>query len=334
MLLSMGDPAGIGPEITLKAWSELKDTIDLAFAVVAPLAVIEKVNEKANIPLQIVSSVSEVEKVFPTALPIINIQGEAALSGIPSSRHAASITKSIEWSVERCLAEDADAIITNPIAKDVLYEAGFSFPGHTEYLGELTKHQDALYERGPVMMLSGGGLRVGLATVHLPLHKAVKQLDAEKIIRNAKVIHGALKHDFGILEPRISLTGLNPHAGENGALGHEEDEIINPAAQYLREEGINVTDAQPADTLFHAEAREHYDAVLAMYHDQGLIPVKTLDFHGGVNITLGLPIIRTSPDHGTAFDIAGQGIARTDSLIAAIKMAREIANNRKAYLNG
>jgi 4-hydroxythreonine-4-phosphate dehydrogenase len=184
------------------------------------------------------------------------------------------------------------------------------------------------------MMLSGGGLRVGLATVHLSLKEAAAQLSGDAIIQNARVMDGALKCDFGIKDPRISLTGLNPHAGENGSLGTEEDDIINPAARVLRQDGINATDAQPADTLFHAEARQAYDAVLAMYHDQGLIPVKTLDFHGGVNITLGLPIVRTSPDHGTAFNIAGQNKARPDSLIAAIKTAREIANNRKAYLHG
>ena len=206
-----------------------------------------------------------------------------------------TITESIERAVGRCLKGEADGMVTNPIAKDILYQAGFKFPGHTEYLGELTHGTDAPYPRGPVMMLAGGGLRVGLATVHLPLKDAAKQLSAEAILNNARVINGALKCDFGITDPRISLTGLNPHAGEGGTLGMEERNIINPAARLLREEGLSVTDAHPADTLFHAEARENYDAVLAMYHDQGLIPVKTLDFHGGVNITLGLPIVRTSP---------------------------------------
>jgi 4-hydroxythreonine-4-phosphate dehydrogenase len=166
----------------------------------------------------------------------------------------------------------------------------------------------------------------------MSLKDAAEQLSAEVIIRNARVMQGALQCDFAIASPRIALTGLNPHAGENGSLGTEEIDIINPAARVLRAANINATDAQPADTLFHAEAREGYDAVLAMYHDQGLIPVKTLDFHGGVNITLGLPIVRTSPDHGTAFGIAGQNKARPDSLIAAIKTAREITDNRQAFL--
>ena len=210
----------------------------------------------------------------------------------------------------------------------MLYEAGFKFPGHTEFLGDLSQGRPTPYAAGPVMMLAAQDLRVGLATVHLPLTEAAKQLTTDRILETARVMLSALKLDFGLKAPRLALTGLNPHAGEGGALGREEIEIINPAAEQLRSEGFDVTDAQPADTLFHAEARQSYDAVLAMYHDQGLIPVKTLDFHGGVNITLGLPFIRTSPDHGTAFGIAGQGIARPDSLIAAIKKARELANNR------
>ena len=271
----------------------------------------------------------EITQTFTKGLPVIDIgPSPSAVAGQPDSDLAEFITGSIAKAVSACLSGDAAAIITNPISKDVLYKAGFTHPGHTEYLGALTKNAHHSGPRGPVMMLSGGGLRVALATVHLSLQDAAAQLSNAKIINTAQVMNHALRHDFGIKSPRIALTGLNPHAGENGALGREEIEIINPAASTLRAMGINATDAQPADTLFHAEAREGYDAVLAMYHDQGLIPVKTLDFHGGVNITLGLPIIRTSPDHGTAFNIAGQNIARPDSLIAAIKTAREIADNR------
>ncbi|MEP3892191.1 MAG: 4-hydroxythreonine-4-phosphate dehydrogenase PdxA [Hellea sp.] len=326
----MGDPAGIGPEITVKAWTALKDQPDLAFAVMAPPRVIED----AGGAVKIISDVAEAREAFGAAIPVLPIYGRLAVAGEPSSDHAMTVTESIERAVGRCLGGEADGVITNPISKDVLYQAGFKFPGHTEYLGELTQSAKPPYARGPVMMLAGGGLRVGLATVHLPLKDAAAQLSAEAILNNARVMDGALKCDFGITAPRISLTGLNPHAGEGGALGMEERNIINPAARLLREEGLDVTDAQPADTLFHAEAREAYDAVLAMYHDQGLIPVKTLDFHGGVNITLGLPIVRTSPDHGTAFGIAGQNKARPDSLIAAIKTARDIANNRTAYVSG
>jgi len=326
----MGDPAGIGPEITVKAWNALKAQPDYAFAVIAPPRVLENVRGK----VKAISSVSEASDVFDKAIPVLPLEGRVAKAGQPSSDHAMTITESIERAVGRCLNGEADGIVTNPIAKNVLYQAGFKFPGHTEYLGELTHGTKAPYDRGPVMMLAGGGLRVGLATIHLSLKDAAQQLSADVILNNARVINGALKCDFGIANPRISLTGLNPHAGEGGALGMEERNIINPAARVLREEGLNVTDAQPADTLFHAEARGAYDAVLAMYHDQGLIPVKTLDFHGGVNITLGLPIVRTSPDHGTAFGIAGQNKARPDSLIAAIRAARDIANNRARYVAG
>ena len=320
--LSMGDPAGIGPEITLKAWQALRTAPEHAFAVIAPAEIF------AKMPHRIISDISEAKDGFGDALPILDIDGTSCAAGKPSAANAPAIIGSIERAVSLCLSGDADGIVTNPIAKHVLYEAGFKFPGHTEFLGHLSQGCPAPYAAGPVMMLAAQDLRVGLATVHMPLTEAAKQLTTDRILETAHVMLGALKLDFGLKSPRLALTGLNPHAGEGGALGQEEIEIINPAAKTLRSEGFDVTDAQPADTLFHAEARQTYDAVLAMYHDQGLIPVKTIDFHGGVNITLGLPFIRTSPDHGTAFGIAGQGIARPDSLIAAIKKAREIANNR------
>lgn len=320
--VSMGDPAGIGPEITVKAWQALRHSPDFTFAVIAPPAVFSGASHK------VITNLTEAKSVFADALPILEIGGSAATPGDASPDNAKAVINSIEHSVSLCLTGQADGIITNPIAKHVLYEAGFQFPGHTEFLGHLGQGRDTPYAVGPVMMLAAKDLRVGLATVHIPLKSAAAQLSKQSILHTARVILGALKIDFGIQTPRLALTGLNPHAGEDGALGREEIEIINPAAQSLRQEGFDVTNAQPADTLFHAEARQGYDAVLAMYHDQGLIPAKTLDFHGGVNITLGLPFVRTSPDHGTAFGIAGQGIARPDSLIAAIKTARNIANNR------
>ncbi len=323
--VSMGDPAGIGPEITVKAWTALRNNPEYAFAVISPPEIF------SDLPHRVISDISEAADVFNNALPILAIQGETPVSGKPSAKNAPAIIESIERGVELCLSYLSDGLITNPIAKHVLYEAGFKFPGHTEFLGHLSDGHAAPYAQGPVMMLTAQNLRVGLATVHIPLKTAAEQLTTDGIAETARVILGALKTDFGIAQPRLALTGLNPHAGESGSLGSEEIEIINPAAQFLRDEGHDVTDAQPADTLFHAEARETYDAVLAMYHDQGLIPVKTIDFHGGVNITLGLPFIRTSPDHGTAFDIAGQNIAQSDSLIAAIRKAREIADNRYAH---
>lgn len=331
LLLTLGDPAGIGPEITVKTWRALKDYPQYSFAVLAPPDAIAKATDNAGRDIELVDNLSNVTDVFRRAVPVLPISGSAATPGQPSSTHAGAVTQSIELAVKKALEGEAAAIVTNPIAKDVLYEAGFKYPGHTEYLGHLTADIEPPYARGPVMMLAGGGLRVGLATVHMSLKDAASELSSNAIINKARVMDGALRCDFGIDAPRLSLAGLNPHAGEGGALGREEIDIINPAAKILRAEGINITNARSADTLFHAEAREGYDAVLAMYHDQGLIPVKTLDFHGGVNITLGLPIVRTSPDHGTAFDIAGKNIARPDSLIAAIKLAREIADNRAAY---
>lgn len=336
-VISMGDPAGIGPEITLKAWAALCEDIDHAFAVIGPLSIFQDTAQRLDLPRpRAIDTPRETAKAFGSALPVLDMGAcPPVTAGVPNVSLAPFITGSIERGVGLCLSGNASALITAPIAKEVLYDAGFAHPGHTEYLGELTKDaplnapQDM--PRGPVMMLSGGGLRVALATVHLPLKDAAAQLSEAAIIRTARVMDLALRVDFGVKNPRISLTGLNPHAGEGGALGREEIEIINPAAAKLRAIGINATNAQPADTLFHTEAREAYDAVLAMYHDQGLIPVKTLDFHGGVNVTLGLPIVRTSPDHGTAFGIAGKGIARADSLIAAIKAAREIAHNRAKY---
>ena len=323
--LSMGDPAGIGPEITAKAWSALKDSPQHVFAVAAPPALFRDIEHV------VIKNISEAAQAFQSALPILPIDGTVAAAGQTDSRHAAAIIESIELCTRLCLDGKADGVITNPIAKHVLYDAGFKFPGHTEFLGHLADGIPAPYARGPVMMLATQNLRVGLATVHIPLNKAAETLSKDGIVSTARVILGALKTDFGIPHPLLALTGLNPHAGEGGALGSEEIDIINPAAKILRDAGHDVTDAQPADTLFHAEAREGYDAVLAMYHDQGLIPVKTLDFHGGVNITLGLPFIRTSPDHGTAFGIAGKGIARADSLIAAIRTARKNADNRYGH---
>ncbi|MGB0906979.1 MAG: 4-hydroxythreonine-4-phosphate dehydrogenase PdxA, partial [Maricaulaceae bacterium] len=282
LILSMGDPAGIGPEITIKAWQALRGD-DQPFFCIAPVAILQHAASDIGAPEPItINSPTDTAQAFGKGLPILDM-GDApdVKLGTPNSGLAPFITGSIKRAVELCLAGQAAGLVTNPISKDVLYKAGFTFPGHTEYLGVLTTQHPATEPRGPVMMLTGGGLRVALATVHLPLKEAAAQLETNAIIRTARVMHHALIQDFGIAAPRIAITGLNPHAGENGALGREEIEIINPAATALRDMGINATDAQPADTLFHAEAREGYDAVLAMYHDQGLIPVKTLDFHGG-----------------------------------------------------
>ena len=329
LALTLGDPAGIGPEITWKAWERLRDQADLAFAVIAPPAVLQAV-PRADHPVAVVDDIAEAAEAFADALPVLPIEGNRARPGQPDPANADTVTRSIQTAVELALDGKADAVVTNPIAKDVLYKAGFRFPGHTEYLGALTQGHAAPYAPGPVMMLTAQDLRVGLATIHIPVCETCAAITPEVVLSSARTLLGALEVDFGITAPRLAVCGLNPHAGEGGAIGTEERDIINPACRLLRAEGHRVTDALPADTLFHAEARETYDGVLAMYHDQGLIPVKTLDFHGGVNVTLGLPIVRTSPDHGTAFGIAGQGIARPDSLIAALRQARAIASNRHA----
>ncbi|MEM9599544.1 MAG: 4-hydroxythreonine-4-phosphate dehydrogenase PdxA [Pseudomonadota bacterium] len=332
LALTLGDPAGIGPEISWKAWDRLRGAPDHAFALIAPPNALSRVS-RADHPLRLIEDLSEVPSVFAEALPILPIDGNAVVPGQADAIHADTVTRSIRLAVELASSHQADGVVTNPISKDVLYRAGFTFPGHTEYLGALCEGNEAPYHPGPVMMLTapdgpGRDLRVGLATIHIPLRETYSAITPETVLNAARTMLGALATDFGIDDPRLAVCGLNPHAGENGALGTEERDVINPVCRLLRAEGHQVTDALPADTLFHAEARLTYDGVLAMYHDQGLIPVKTLDFHQGVNVTLGLPIVRTSPDHGTAFNIAGQGVARPDSLIAAIRKAREIANHR------
>lgn len=335
LALTLGDPAGIGPEITWKAWERMRDRPELAFAVIAPPSALSRVS-RSDHPIALLEDISETSGQFGHALPVLPIEGNAATPGQADAAHADTVTRSIQTAVSLALSGKADAVVTNPIAKDVLYRSGFSFPGHTEYLGALCRDVPAPYHAGPVMMLTAPDgenrdLRVGLATIHIPLRTTSDKLTAEIVMSAARTLLGALELDFGIKNPRLAICGLNPHAGENGALGTEEQGVINPVCQLLRREGHDISDALPADTLFHAEARLTYDGVLAMYHDQGLIPVKTLDFHRGVNVTLGLPIVRTSPDHGTAFDIAGQGIARPDSLMAALRKAREIASHRHGH---
>lgn len=322
--VTMGDPAGIGPEIISKAWEERRRG-DAPFLAIGDPSCFPD-GQRVNTPEQ-------AAEVFTSALPVLaqtTSLTSPVTSGRPRSGNAAAVRSAIEDAVSLALAGRLSAIVTAPIAKSVMYEAGFDFPGHTEFLAELTEAAPLAGPRGPLMMLSGGGLRVVLTSIHIALRDAVSAVDGARIAHVARLTHSALQRDFGISNPRLALAGLNPHAGEEGALGREEIEVINPVAQSLRAEGIAITDALPPDTMFHAEARSGYDAAICHYHDQGLIPVKTLDFHGGVNTTLGLPIIRTSPDHGTAFNIAGQGIAKPDSLIAALQQAREIAGNRVA----
>ncbi len=268
-------------------------------------------------------------EVFADALPVLDLPLQSpVVAGQPNSAHAGAIIRWIETGVGLALSGQVGGLVTAPIAKAPLYEAGFKFPGHTEFLAELTAGAPLTGSRGPVMMLTAGDLRVSLVTIHTPISAVPEALSVEAILAAARVTVQALKQDFGILSPRLAVAGLNPHAGEDGGIGREEIEVIRPAVDVLRAEGVDVRGPSPADSLFHAEARTRYDAVLCMYHDQALIPVKMLDFWGGVNVTLGLPIVRTSPDHGTAFDIAGRGVARPDSLVQAILLADQIAGRR------
>jgi 4-hydroxythreonine-4-phosphate dehydrogenase len=266
----------------------------------------------------------EAAGVFTAAVPVIAVGGPVkAEPGRPDPEDARLVIGAIDRAVADVRAGRAAAVVTNPINKHALYRAGFRHPGHTEYLAELAGGCAQA-----VMMLVCAELRVVPVSIHVSLRQAIETLSAEAILRTGRVVDAALRRDFGIAAPVIAVAGLNPHAGENGALGREDLDIVAPAVVALCAKGIEARGPLPPDTMFHAEARAGYDAALCMYHDQALIPLKTIDFHGGVNVTLGLPFIRTSPDHGTAFDIAGHGVARADSLIAALKLAAEMAARR------
>lgn len=324
LIVSLGEPAGVGPEIVAAAWRALRD--ELPFAVVGDAGVLA-----GHAAVQTVMGPSDAASVSRSALPVIDRPLPAPVTpGRPDPANAPTVADWIETGVDLVLGGQASGLVTAPIAKAPLYAAGFRFPGHTEFIAELTADVPFSGVRGPVMMLTARDLRACLVTIHVALDQAPQLVTGERVRRTARVVHEALKRDFAIASPRLAMAALNPHAGEGGALGLQEIEVLVPAAADLRAEGIDITDPRPADTLFHDEARATYDAVLCMYHDQALIPVKTLDFWGGVNVSLGLPIIRTSPDHGTGFDIAGKGVARPDSLIAAIRMAGEMAAARAA----
>ena len=327
LALSMGEPAGVGPEIIASAWAALRAD-GPAFVVVGDAALLRTRGQ----PVQTVPSAADAASVFGRAIPVLDSPLPAPVTpGRPEPANAGAVADWIEQAVNLALAGEASGVVTAPIAKAPLYAAGFRFPGHTEFIAELTADVPYAGTRGPVMMLTARDLRACLVTIHTPLAEVPELVTAERVCRTARVVHEAMKRDFGIAAPRLALAALNPHAGESGSIGLEEIEVLIPAAAALRDEGIDISDPRPADTLFHDAARATYDAVLCLYHDQALIPVKTLDFWGGVNTTLGLPVIRTSPDHGTGFDIAGKGVARADSLIAAVRLAGEMAATRSGW---
>jgi 4-hydroxythreonine-4-phosphate dehydrogenase len=320
LALTMGDPAGIGGELSLKAWLARRtgrpfvafDDPDRLTAIARALHL--------DVPIRIVNALAVASAVFPEALPVLPIPLAARpQAGHADPANAAAVIASIEQATRHALSGEAAGVVTNPIHKATLYGAGFAHPGHTEFLAALTG------TKLPVMMLASPGLRVVPVTIHTSLRGVFDILTTELIVAVARVTADALRRQWGIAAPRLAIAGLNPHAGEDGTMGREEITIIRPAIDQLRADGLDVSGPWAADSMFTADARASYDAALGMYHDQALIPLKTLDMHHGVNVTLGLPIIRTSPDHGTAFAIAGRGIADPASLIAAIDLASELA---------
>lgn len=326
LALTMGEPGGVGPEITFKAHAALREHGPAFFVIGDPniFAGLDVKIEKISAPAQALAN-------FRDALPVLDIGVSArATAGKADPASAPAVIASIEKAVEFALSGEAAAVVTNPIQKSSLIAAGFNYPGHTEFLEALTAGApmpDASL-RGAVMMLAGPALRTVPVTIHLGVIAAAKSLTTEMIVRKGKILADALRRDFGIPAPRIAVSGLNPHAGEGGAISDEDARIVEPAVKGLVNAGINAFGPLPADTMFHEEARARYDAALCMLHDQALIPAKTLAFHQAVNVTLGLPIIRTSPDHGTALDIAGKGVANPSSLIAAIRLAASMAARR------
>lgn len=326
LVVTLGDPAGVGPEIAAAAWRALSAT-GPAFAVIGDAEVLRA----GGASVAEVTSAGDAASVFARALPVLHRPVRAPVTpGAPDPANAAAVADWIEEAVSLALSGEASGVVTCPIAKAPMYASGFRFPGHTEFIAELTADAPFAGVRGPVMMLTARDLRACLVTIHVALDQVPQILTADRVIRTAQVVDDALRRDFAIARPRLTLAALNPHAGEGGALGLQEIEMLRPAARRLRDMGVDITDPKPADTLFHDEARQGYDAAICLYHDQALIPVKTLDFWGGVNATLGLPIVRTSPDHGTGFDIAGRNKARPDSLIAALRLAAEMASCRNA----
>jgi len=323
LALTMGEPAGIGGELTIKAW-KVRESLNLPpfFAIdnVARLKAIDPA-----VPIKEISDPFEASNVFQNALPVFNIDlPETPMLGTLNPKNGQAVLESIEHAVKLSMAGQARGVVTNPIHKATLYDVGFDHPGHTEFLAHLCGKDET-----PIMMLAAKDLKVVPLTVHIPIKDVPSAITKDLIINRLRIVCESLQSDYKIASPRIAVCGLNPHAGENGKIGLEDQEVIEPALCVLKSEGIDVSGPYPADTMFHEEARAHYDVAIGMYHDQALIPLKTLDFHGGVNVTMGLSVVRTSPDHGTALDIAGQGIARADSLINAIKLADEIAGNRK-----
>ena len=322
LALTLGDPAGIGPDITLLAFAARSREAIPPFVLLGDEAVLNARAEALGLSLAIatVASAGEAIDVFPEALPVLPIEVPGpVVAGRPDVAAAPAVKQSIEYAVDLVRQGAARAVVTNPIAKSLLYKAGFPFPGHTEYLAALAANNGEAPL--PVMMLVAGPFKAVPVTIHIPLRDVPARLTTDLLLATIVATDKDLHRYFGFVRPRLAVSGLNPHAGEDGSLGREEIEIITPAIEAAKAQGIDVKGPYPADTLFHTAARETYDVVLCMYHDQALVPFKTLAFEEGVNVTLGLPFVRTSPDHGTAFDIAGTGKANPKSLIEALRLA-------------
>ncbi|UVO34149.1 4-hydroxythreonine-4-phosphate dehydrogenase PdxA [Bradyrhizobium arachidis] len=325
LALTLGEPAGIGPDITIAAWLRRRELGLPAFYLLGDEALIAQRARMLEAEIRIAAvSPGEAATAFADALPVVATGERAtAVSGKPDASSAPAALASIRQAVSDVRAGFASAVVTNPIAKSVLYRAGFRHPGHTEFLAELAATQAGVPQ--PVMMLWSPRLAVVPVTIHVSLRDALAELTSDLIVSTVRIVAAELTSRFGIAHPRIAISGLNPHAGEDGSLGHEEQTVIAPALKILRNDGIDARGPLPADTMFHEAARQTYDCAVCMYHDQALIPIKTVAFDDAVNVTLGLPFIRTSPDHGTAFDIAGTGKANPASLVAALKLASRMA---------
>jgi 4-hydroxythreonine-4-phosphate dehydrogenase len=326
LALTLGEPAGIGPDIALAAWRRRAE-LDLPpfYMLADPQCLARRaVRLGLDVPIERVTPAAAAA-TFARALPVVEL-GLAATAepGRPDQTSAPAAIASIDRAVADVLSGAADAVVTNPVAKSVLYRAGFEDPGHTEYIAKLSFERTG-NPAWPVMMLWSPEVAVVPVTIHVPLREVPQRLTRDLIFETGRVLARDLVARFGIAHPRIAVAGLNPHAGEDATLGKEDSTIVKPAIERLVADGIDARGPLPADTMFHAAARATYDAALCMYHDQALIPIKTLAFDHAVNVTLGLPFVRTSPDHGTAFDIAGTGKADPSSLIAAIKLAARLS---------
>jgi 4-hydroxythreonine-4-phosphate dehydrogenase len=333
LALTRGDPSGIGPELALRAWLALHDAPSApSFFIVANAAHLEELAKRFTLPVPIVTATpAEAASVFPRALPVVDLAGPVrGALGAPDLADAPATIESIERSAEFVRRGEASAMVTNPIAKEVLQNAGFAHPGHTEFLGELAQRLFQADKAKPVMLLWSQNLAVVPTTIHVPLADVPRLVTFERLVETGTIVARDFMRRFSLPAPRLAFSGLNPHAGEGGHIGREEIEIIAPAIAELRRRGTDARGPFPADTLFHDAARQNYDVAICMYHDQALIPIKTLAFESAVNVTLGLPFVRTSPDHGTAFDIAKDGKADPSSLIAALKLAAKLAQTEAA----